>query len=218
MESRTNTAVKWLRLLLWLHVAILVIPLLTYLTPNDSWAAWFKHAISAATAFSLFHLALRRYRTAAVLRSVLFVLAMVNLGISACMTRLLAAQQLDENAKVLLNMASLFSGTAQLILTYPAAWMEQSGHAELIAGQDAALAKRWRKLLLWQFLAAVLVSVSTGIATQLAVQFQWRVTGLFSVVYDLLRLPTKLANVLYILFMYRTIRLVEQVPADTAAD
>lgn len=210
MQQKEQTA-KWLLGLLYLGIAHLALSVIGDIMRNDLLASWIQLALNAGIVVCLFALrpAQRNYRFAATFRGIAFLLSAAGLLIGSILVRLLASTGKLDQLQELNNYTSLLA-IFQMAASLLAVWFENLSHGSLVEEAAPALAKKWRTLFFWQLAASVFYSIGTAVAAPLVMFFQWDITTTYALILSLLQLPGKALKILYILYLYRTIRLVRE--------
>lgn len=210
MQQKEQTE-KWLLGLLYLGIAHLALSVIGDIMRNDLLTSWVQLALNAGIVVCLFALcpAQRNYRFAATFRGIAFLLSAAGLLIGSILVRLLAStgklDQLQEVNKYT-SLLIIFNMAASLL----AIWFETRSHGSLVSEAAPALAKKWYALFFWQLAASVFYSVGTAVAAPLVISFHWDITTTYALILSLLQLPGKAVQILYFIYLYRTIRLVRE--------
>ena len=180
---------KWLRYLLYCSIATVVLSVITYLPFPDDWATWVQLGLVGGTVFCLFRLEgiNPRYRKAAVYRA-------VYLG------------------GILIN-ALLFSSTAILlaasILSIMSVYQEYNAHSDLLAEKDPQLSRKWHSLFTWSIAAAVLAGFGSMVISVITALMGVGAGTIVSVVLAILALPDLIVDIFYLVYLNRTVKLLE---------
>ena len=194
MEEKTMDQARvgnLLKGLFWLNAAALAMSWVSLIPAMTKIMGWAGLIVPLANAIVLLSLAQagKRYRLAGVL-----------CGIAAAGNLLL----------VLVGLADSVLATALNICSLVGLFNEYKGHAELIERKDAKLARRWSTLfvlnIVMSIVSAILVVATVMIGLNAPVDPD-SITAL-SVAIGLL--PTLVVQVLYLVYLNRTCRLVEE--------
>lgn len=194
MEEKTMDQArvgKLLKYLFWLNAAALALSWISLIPAVRGIMGWAGLIVPMVNAIVLFSLAQagKRYRLAGILG-----------GIAAAGNLLL----------VLVGLADSVLATALNICALVGLFNEYKGHAELIERKDAKLARRWSTLfvltIVMSIVSAILVVATVMIGLNAPVDPD-SITAL-SVAIGLL--PTLVVQVLYLVYLNRTYRLVEE--------
>lgn len=191
-EDSALDLVKWLRVLMYIAATGIVISLVNFLPFVPSLiTTWLSRGVTAAIALSLLRLAPAngRYRTAGILRGVVFGCTMLSAVVSA---------------------ASVLSFPAS-ILSLIAVYQEYSAHSELVAARDPKLSGKWNSLFNWGIIAAVFLSVGSMVMTMILVAANPEGgTALIStIVLAILGLPGCVLDLVYIRYIQKMIRIFD---------
>lgn len=158
---KSQNVLKWLRLLFYVHIASLVVSVITHIPIFATLAVWISRLLTVGVIVCLFRLAPAniRYRKAAVFRTVLF-------GCSVLTAFGLAA-----------SVFTFAGSICSLISIY----QEYTGHSEMMNDLDAKLSGKWHTLFLWQIVVGVLSAFASMVATLFVVML-WMETTLAVVV------------------------------------
>ena len=209
MNEKRKEIVKWLRLLLILEVAGLVISL-TGLIGLDlgSVRQWISRLLTAGIIYALFQLGAGRYRTSAVLKTVQLVIT-VGITLANPIYANLVATGATQQAELYSNI-TLVLNVVMMAASWIATWQLYNGHADLMENVDAPQSKRWRQLFWVSLLVAVPVSVVSAVLAGL-VQDGTLSSELYGVLNILLMsLPQRLVEALMIFYLYRTVKVLEK--------
>lgn len=177
---------KWIQMLIYIGIISLVNSVIGYIPfIPASISTWISRGIMAATVYCMFRLSFMngRYLKAAIFRAVM-------LGCSLITSFLFGSYLLS-------IAASIFS-----IL---AVYQECAAHAEVVAEKDQILSRRWRYLFHWEFLAAVILSFGSSVATLILISsaLQPDVSGISSIVIVILKIPQFMIHVVRLLYLKR---------------
>jgi hypothetical protein len=207
---------KWLRLILVFTIAQLA---LSYIIPNNSehsWRVWVSYAWDAAILYCFFHLMKHnKFYSFAVTCMIIKLVTQVfsQLAVTVFLEDLIQLfhsinPEYDEYSSysylsVITTPLSVL-GTIAGFLGY---LFELWGHSDLAAPFDGKLAKQWKQLFLLNFGAGMLVS-----ALSYLFYFLYNAAVLdlstYQMVYPLVNLPTIAINILYMLYLWRTIQIL----------
>ena len=181
--------VMWLQRLFYIHIASLILSLITLIWLDNPVTPWIHYALSAGTALCLLKLApaCKRYRTAAILTAAVLGLTLV--------------------ARVALsNLVTLILS----ILSIIAAYQEFHGHSETLAQRDPKLAGKWQGLFLWQLLIGLLAGFASAAATVIMVLANMEEGRIVSLVAGAVGLTSLIPGALYLIYLNRTIKLFQE--------
>ena len=82
-------------------------------------------------------------------------------------------------------------------------------HADLVKDLDAALSRKWRHLFGWELLVSILISVASMIFATIYVGMGGNMPLLNSTFYTLIYIPSHIVTLISILYLKRTIRLLQ---------
>lgn len=188
MNENVNSPAKWLQYLLYVGIAALVNTILINIPLVSVLAPWSSIAISAATIFLLFRLANfnEHYQTSAVLYTVSLIITVLGaLGIT-----------------VLGLVGSICGMVGQ--------YQEYHAHGEMIEEQDPKLAGKWGGLFWLQFAVSIIVTLlSSVIAAVLVAGSDMDMMVATSIVTIVVALVTLLMKALYLSYLNRTIKLLD---------
>lgn len=208
--ERNNQTTKWLSGLFFLSLLGFALGVIKEFTINDNWASWVQKAISAGIVVCLYCLRTmqKNYRFSALCRAVTLLLSLGVLLVGTFLLPILtAAERTDE-----LAIISLFSACLSVVISVFSilgAWLEMRAHGLLVSQEEPALAAKWRKLFLWQLAFSLLYSIGTSVTTALLMSFQWDVATV-APVWTILQLPVKIVRILYLYYLYKTIRIARR--------
>ena len=183
-ENRTETT-KWLRYLMYVGIAALVNIILVNIPSISRLTGWISLAISAATVYLLFMLAGNnpRYKTAAIFCAVALVGGLIPITI-----------------------VSLACSVCGIVAQY----QEYHAHSELIEAQDPKLAGQWNTLFWLEFAVSIIaVLLSSVIVTALVMAAGMEEAAVTAIVVAIVAAVTLLMKLLYLSYLNRTIRLLE---------
>lgn len=190
MNEQKTLLTKWLRNLLHLHIASLLIVVVNAITGLESFTRWVSWATSVGVILCLFRLqnVNQRYQKAAIFQAVV-------LGGSV--------------ASTLFDSLALL-GTVASVCGIVAGYQEYHAHSELVAEVDDRLSRKWSGLFLWS-LALGLVSgfASTALVT-IGVLAEADVVMLAAVAVAVVLLSGAVVEILYLRYMDQTLNLLEK--------
>ncbi len=211
MAKNRDTLISRLTLLLYLQIAGLICSLLTYIPLGSTLLQWLQRICNAGSIVCLFMVAFagRRYLTAAIFGSAQFALALCQDGI-ALWSRMMLLQGVlsveemlkHNNFGAALNLIAGIAGTIYIYQLYRA-------HAELVKELDASLSRKWKRLFGWELLAGILISVASMIFATIYVGMGGNMPLLSSAFYTLIYIPSHIVTLISILYLKRTIRLLQ---------
>ena len=179
MHEHRQLLTKWLKILMYVHIASIAISIISMFSFKDSWNTWTGIAITLAGTVCMYAMAPinRRYKTAGNLYAVYLVCAVLN-------------------QTALALVASILS----LIAMY----QEYSAHSELVADMDPNLSANWHSLFNWQIFVGVAVSVISIITVLLMAAVESQASRITAVVV-IFGLADLLLTVVYIQFVRQMI-------------
>ena len=150
MKEHKELLTKWLRVLFYIQIAAIAITLVNAVSNLDSITRWLSKGLSLATIWSLFQMNAvhPRYRTAAILSTVVFVCGLLTLPVNRSGIGL---------STVLLLVGSTCS--------WVAAYQEYHSHSEVAACWDPQLGRKWNNLFVLEIVSGLAVSFLTTIVT-----------------------------------------------------
>lgn len=184
-----NNTTQWLRYLLYVGIAALANTVLSAIPLLGGLSGWISLAISAATVFLMYKLqsANERYFKAAIFGVVPLIISILGrLGIS---------------------FLPLLGAICGLVAQY----QEFAAHGELIQQWDPKLANKWGSLFWLQF-AVTLISTLLGsvFAAVLVASGSMDMETATAMIVVAVAMVTLLLEVLYLVYLKKTIRLLEQ--------
>ena len=208
MQQKEQTE-KWLLGLLYLGIATISLNVVTDILVNDSWASYLQLILSGGTVVCLYmlHLADKQYRLPALIRAVNLVLNLATLSISAFVMPELITTPEKLNS---INLFMSLLGIVMSILSVLGLWFEYRAHGGLVSGADPAFQRKWTALFFWHLGTSLFYSIGTYVAAYLQQLLRWDITTTYALVLAILQLPGKVVYLLYLLYLYRTIRLVRE--------
>ena len=208
MEQKEQTA-KYLSWLLYIGIASISLNVVKDILVNDSWASWLQLLLNAGIVVCLYLLrpAGNNYRLSALARALTLLLRTVALAIS---TFLLPELIATPEKMQLFNLFTRASGILMFLLSTLGLWLEYRAHGMLVSGRDIGFQRKWNNLFFLHLGAALFYSLGTYVAAYLQQLLQWDIATTHGLVLAILNLPVKAAYLLYLLYLYRTIRLVRE--------
>ena len=209
MEER-NASIKWLRILFYLEIAILVKSLLGFLPINKDWINWPGRALTAGVIYCMFCMGIiySRYKTAAILGAIQFVINLLSAIATTVLARFVAK---TGNVEILpiFNTCSTLIGTVALVLGWIGRYQLYHAHGDLVAEKSSVLEKKWRNFF-WLSLGIGLVT--SGASYLLAYVFDSLMTGYTGVVLSTVinNLSAKIVSLICVIYLYRTIGALEK--------
>lgn len=187
--SENSVPVKWLRSLFYIHFVILGATLSSWLPIQDHWITWFKRILVIGTALCLSQLSLvnAHYRKAALFR-------IIHIA-SLLITSLLFS------SSVIILAGAIFS----ILGTY----QEYHAHAQLVAEKEPALSRKWSRFFGWALLVEVLVSFVSSALSVAMTMLHYDLSHLITFVMIAQSLPRLMVDVFYLIYMNRTVRLLQ---------
>lgn len=182
--------VKWLRNLFYIQIVSIALSLISLLPIVDTWTVWVSRAVTGAAIVCFFQLApaQERYRKAAIYKTVMLVVTLVN--------------SLILRSAILVLVSSVCS----IIAVY----QEYSGHGNLIQDADPKLSRKWHGLFTWQVLISVLIAIATAFAAVLLTMSLGAGNDTAStVVFVVMEGVSLVLEVVYLSYLNRTIGLVQ---------
>jgi hypothetical protein len=208
MEQKEQTA-KYLSWLLYIGIASISLNVVKDILVNDSWASWLQLLLNAGIVVCLYLLrpAGNNYRLSALARALTLLLSTVALAINTfLLPELIAAPEKMQ----LFNLFTRASGILMFLLSTLGLWLEYRAHGMLVSGRDIGFQRKWNNLFFLRLGAALFYSLGTYVAAYFQQLLQWDIATTHGLVLAILNLPVKAAYLLYLLYLYRTIRLVRE--------
>ena len=208
MEQKDQTS-KYLSWLLYIGIASISLNVVKDILVNDSWASWLQLLLNAGIVVCLYLLrpAGNNYRLSALARALTLLLSTVALAISTfLLPELIAAPEKMQ----LFNLFTRASGILMFLLSILGLWLEYRAHGMLVSGRDIGFQRKWNNLFFLHLGTALFYSLGTYVAAYLQQLLQWDIATTHGLVLAILNLPVKAAYLLYLLYLYRTIRLVRE--------
>lgn len=185
MHENRNSPAEWLRYLLYVAIAPLVVSLISNIPLLSPVAGILSIVISIATIYLLYRLSGTnpRYRMAAILYGIALIAGRIGGGI--------------------LTLAGS-------VLSILAEYQEYNGHGELVADKDPKLAGNWSSLFWMQFTVSLgLGLVVSTILVIVALATGEEPTALNTVTTVGIYITSLLLKVLYLVYLHRTVKLLE---------
>ena len=209
MNETRKLTIKWLQLLLFLELAGLVVSLLGLL-PIDLYNErnWMQYLLNAGIIYALFRLGEGRYRTTAILKTVYLVIA-VGTTLASPLYAHLVATGATEQAELYSNIIRVLN-VVMIAASWIATWQLYNAHADLTENADAPLSKRWRQLFWINVAVGILASVVSYVLSMLVQKGSLNMEpyGVLNIL--LTSLPQWLVKLLGIIYLYRTIKVLEK--------
>lgn len=183
MNENTYSPAKWLQYLLYAGIAAALNTILGFLLGDLS--VWLGIAISGAAVYLLFRLveANERYQKAAIFAIVALVAALFNN-----------------------TLLSLVGSVCSIVAEY----QEYHAHSELIGERDPKLAGKWRTLFWLQFIVGLVLGLLLSFVSVILVMISGLETAAATAVLAMvLAVVTLILQVLYLVYLNRTIKLLE---------
>lgn len=179
--------VKWLQILLYVHIANIAVALISLLPVSDQWGVWLSRAVTLVITVSLFQLApaCKRYRTAAIFNA-------VSLGLILITSLLFSSSLLTLAASIL-----------SILATY----QEYSAHSDMVAERDARLSRKWHSLFNWQFIVGILTSLVSMVAVVVLAVLEVNSTLITVLIIGALSLVSIVLQVIYLMYLRRMMAL-----------
>lgn len=194
MKEHEQLLSKWLRVLFYIHIASMVITAVNAVSNLDSITAWLSKALSAVVIWSLFQLKAvnPRYRKAAVAKAMVLLCGLLTTPVNT-------------SALGLSSILLLVGATAAWV----AAYQEYHAHGELIAEANEKLAKQWNSLFGLEILVGLGISLFSTVATLVLVSAEMDSGTVTTIILVITNIVYLLLDVLYLLYMYRSLKLIE---------
>lgn len=213
MEQKDQPS-KYLSCLLYIGIASISLNVVKDILVNDSWASWLQFVLTGGAALCLYLLtpAGSGYRLASIIQVAYLLL---NIAIQAVGSFLIPqflfsdTMEKTQMLTLLMNVTRVL-GIAAAILSILGLWLEYRAHGALVSGADSTFQKKWRTLFFLQLGATLFYSLGTYVAAYLQQLLRWDISTTHALVLAILHLPVKAAYLLYLLYLYRTIRLIRE--------
>ena len=185
---------KWLRTLFYLHIGMLAATCLSWLPIQDLWVTWLKRILIIGTVFCLYQLSSlnEHYRKAMIFRFIYIAGVLIT--------------PLVFRASLIVLAVSVFS-----IL---GAYQEYHGHSRLIAEKDPVLSGKWERFFGWALLVELLMSFGSSILSVVSVLMGFDLSEVIATVMITISLPRLIIDIFYLVYMNRTVRLLEAEEGD----
>ena len=182
---------KWLRFLLYLQMAGIVMAILNLIPGVSGWTTWLSYFFNAGMLYALFMMAPSciRYRKSAVYRainliSLIFVLILKNLGLLG-------------------SVITLAGSVCGIIASY----QEYHGHGEVVKEADQKLEGQWRSLFIWQMIVGVVLGVGTAAGVIISAVSGGAISTDVGVA--VISLPSIVLQVVYLVYLNRTLKVLQ---------
>lgn len=216
MENIENSAMrdvldskKWLRLILVFSIAQLA---LTYIIPNNSdhsWRVWVFYAWDAAIVYCFFHLMKQNkfYGFAVICMIVELVTQVAGQLLTTVFLQDILKMFPGKELGTVLSVITMPLSIIMMIAAFLGYLFELWGHSDLAAPFDVRLAKQWKQLFFLDLGAGVLATVLNYLFYFL---YNAAVLNLsaYQMFYPLVNLPNIAINILYMLYLWRTIQIL----------
>ena len=213
MEQKDQTS-KYLSWLLYIGIASISLNVVKDILVNDSCASWLQFVLTGGAALCLYLLtpAGSGYRLASIIQVARLLL---NIAIQAVGSFLIPqflfsdTMEKTQMLTLLMNVTRVL-GIAAAILSILSLWLEYRAHGALVSGTNRDFQRKWTHLFFISLGAALFYSAGTYVAAYFQQLLQWDIATTHGLVLAILNLPVKAAYLLYLLYLYRTIRLVRE--------
>ena len=194
MKEHKEILSKYLRILFYTQIAYIAITCINAVTYLDSITVWLNRAITLVVIWCLFRMRAvnPRYRTAAITKAFVFLSGLLTLPVNT-------------SGLGLSSILMLAGGICSWITAY----QEYHGHGELVAELDGKLAKKWKDLFLWEVVVALGTSVISVFGTVILMAADMLTDTITTVVITLSTVLGLVLEALYLLYMKRTLALIE---------
>ena len=175
---------KWLKYLLYIHIAGIVCSLLAGIPVLSILAGWVSTAVLAAEAYVLYQMApgCERYRKAAIFNVVVLVASLL--------------------AKSILSLVIS-------ICSIVAMYQEYQGHSEMIAPRNPALSGKWNSLFHYQLFAGIISGVAGSAGVMIGVLAKMDPDALVKLIVLILTGVTLVLELFYLSYLKQTIKTFE---------
>ena len=209
-----ETVLKWLKWILILSITHLAF---IYAVPNNSayvWRQWVLYAISAAKLYCFFHLmhSNKHYSRAVIFMIIELVMSIVSHLVTTVFFEYLVQLLCQINPAYeqyssysYLSVVTTPLSVIGMIAAFLGYIFELWAHSTLVAPFDEVLAKKWKYLLLWNLGAGLISSMLSAILVTLQQTSVLDMT-MYQKLYPLVNLPTIAIQVLYMLYLWRTMQ------------
>lgn len=192
--SENTASIKWLRYLFYIHIAILVATLVSWLPIQDLWITWLKRILLIGTALCLSQLTLKNSHYG---KAALFCIIRI-----AC---LLTSSLLFSSPFIIL---------AGAVFSILAVYQEYHAHAQTVEEKDPVLSHKWARFFGWALLVEVLVSFVSSVLSVATAMLHWDILNITHFVMAVQSVPGLFVDVFYLIYMNRTVRLLEAEEGD----
>lgn len=208
-ESDNRSTVQWLRILFYIELASVALSVLCFLPFIQSgWFDWFRRIFTAGMIYCMFKLAATqsRYGKAAIFRAVQLVCSLLTAALTAWMFQQFRLNGGLAQTTTQYNTVSMVIGTVSMVASWIATYQFYNAHGDLVAEQDTALARKWRRLFFWALGISVCRSAVSMLLTYLRVEqvLDIGTYGLLSTV--LISVPPVILGLFSVVYLYRTIQ------------
>lgn len=93
--------------------------------------------------------------------------------------------------------------------SFVAAYQQYQGHSEITEAGDSVLSRKWHSLFIWELVVGVIAGVISIVAAVIGGLAGAETAALVSIVLAIVALPTLGLQVLYLLYMKKTLALLE---------
>ena len=190
-ETHIPLLQRWLRILLYIQLAAVVLVIPNLIPAVSQWLQWFGYLLNAGVVYILFRLSpvCIRYRKCAVLKiihiaSLILAVVLADLGI-------------------LISLITLAGSVCGIIASY----QEYHGHAEVVKQADEKLSDRWSSLFIWQIVVGVVVGVGTTAGTLISMLSGGEVSE--KLIVGVIALPSIILQIVYLTYLNRTIKVMQ---------
>lgn len=193
MKEHKELLQKWLKVLLYAQIVSMAVTVINAVTHLDNITAWILKAIKLVALWSLFHMkdVNPRYRTSAITKLGALICGLLTTPVN---TRL-----------GLSSLLMLVGSGCSWVTTY----QEYHAHGELVAETDRKLAKKWKDLFVWEIVIGLGISFISVGATTVLVAAGAASSSITTVIIILTTLVSLALEALYLLYMKRTLELLE---------
>lgn len=190
MNGNHSLAVKWLRNLMYIHIAGLAGTVVASVGDLGGVTGWLSRIVQAGMILCLFQMQTvnPRYRKAAILLAVTLVCGLVSTLLS--------------NSTIL----SLGISICAVIANY----QEYNGHSEVTDGLDPQLSRKWNNLFLWSIAVGLLGGFASSVTVVIGVLAGADSAMLVPVAVAVILLVEAVFEVVYLLYLNRMLRLLEK--------
>lgn len=182
---------KWLRFLLYIQMAGMVLAILNLIPGINRLMTWLSYFLNAGMLYALFMMAPAciRYRKSAVYRAInlsclILVLIIKNLGLFG-------------------SIITLAGSVCGIIASY----QEYHGHGEIVKEADQKLQSKWNSLFIWQMIVGVLLGVGTTVGVVISMVSGGAIS--VDVVVAVISLPSIVLQVVYLVYLNRTLKVLQ---------